>query len=183
MGNFHWGTEKIFIRSMKSLESGRLSIKAARTAQWWQTWLKTAMIDLRQHLSQSMEDTELMADMKLRGGENAPWISLLWRFSSLRGFGGKVCRRPRIFSSDGVCQGSPWLLLLPLCWRRWSLDPCVHLHYSWWWEVQTSRISQLGRFPTRRDLSAFRGQTCVFLACWFFSNESVRSLSASRGHF
>ena len=54
-----------------------------------------------------------------------------------------------------------WLFQLLLCWRWWSLNPCLYLHYPWWWKVQTSRRSQLERFPTHWDLSAFRGQTWV----------------------
>ena len=45
------------------------------------------------------------------------------------------------FSSDNVCQGSHWLFQSLLCSRWWSLNPCLHLHYSWWWEMQTSRLS------------------------------------------
>ena len=37
--------------------------------------------------------------------------------------------------SDDVCQISHWLFQLLLCWRWWSLNPCLYLHYSWWWEV------------------------------------------------
>ena len=68
---------------------------------------------------------------------------------------------PRGFSSDNVCQGSHWLFQTQLCWRCWLLNPCLYLHCSWWWEEQTSHLSQLGRFPTHWDLSAFRGQTWV----------------------
>ena len=35
---------------------------------------------------------------------------------------------PKVFSSDGVCQGSHWLFWSPLCWRWWSLNLCLHLH-------------------------------------------------------
>ena len=92
---------------------------------------------------------------------------------------------PRVFSFDDVCQGSHWLFHSLLCWRWWSLNPGLYLLCSWWWEVQTSHLSWLGRFPTHWDLSAFRGQTWVLfvLACWFFSGEGRRSSSASRGHF
>ena len=90
-----------------------------------------------------------------------------------------------VFSSDDVCQGSHWLFQSPLCWRWWSLSPCLYLHWSWWWEVQTSHLSLLGRFPTRWNLSAFRGQTWVLcvLACWFLSCKGGRSSLASRDHF
>ena len=91
----------------------------------------------------------------------------------------------RFFSSDDVCQGSHWLFQSLLCWRWWSLNPCLYLHCSWWWEVQTTRLSKLGRFPTHWDLMAFQGQTwvlCVF-AYWFFSGRGGKSSSASRGHF
>ena len=44
----------------------------------------------------------------------------------------------------------------------------VCLCCSWWWEVQTSRLSQLGRFPTHWNLSVFEvglvrlSRSCVF---------------------
>ena len=69
------------------------------------------------------------------------------------------------------------------CVKRWrSSNHCLHVHYSWWWEVQTSCLSQvsniLGSFT-------FQGQTWVLcvLACWFFSGEGGRSSSASCEHF
>ena len=36
---------------------------------------------------------------------------------------------------------SDWLFQSLLCWRWWSLNLCLHLRCSWWWEVQTSRLS------------------------------------------
>ena len=48
---------------------------------------------------------------------------------------------PRVFSFDNVCQGSQLLFQSLLCWTWWSLNPCLYLHYSWWWEVQTSCLS------------------------------------------
>ena len=45
---------------------------------------------------------------------------------------------PRVFSSDDVCKGSHWLLQPLLCWRWWPLNPCLHLHYSWWWACVSS---------------------------------------------
>ena len=39
------------------------------------------------------------------------------------------------------CKGSHWLFQSLLCWRWWSLSPCLYLHCSWWWEVQTSCLS------------------------------------------
>ena len=89
-------------------------------------------------------------------------------------------------SSYMVCQGSHWLFQSLLCWRWWSLNPCVCL---WWWEVQTSRLSLFGRFPTHWDLSAFQGQFWVlfWLADSFglliLFRRSWRSSSASHGHF
>ena len=76
-------------------------------------------------------------------------------------------------SSDDVCQGLHWLFRSLLCWRWWSLNPGLYPYCSWWWEVQTSRLSYLGRFPTHWDFSANRGQTWVLcvLACWLFSDE------------
>ena len=44
-------------------------------------------------------------------------------------------------SSDDVCQEFHWLFQSLLCWRWWSLNPRLYLHCSWWWEVQTSRLS------------------------------------------
>ena len=66
---------------------------------------------------------------------------------------------PRIFPSDDVCQGSRCLFQSLLCWRWLSLNLCLHLHCSWWWEVQTSSLSLLGSFPTHLDLATFWGQT------------------------
>ena len=54
-----------------------------------------------------------------------------------------------------------------LCWRWWSLNLCLYLRCSRWWEVQTSRLSKLGRFSTRWDLSALRGQTWVLRVLFF----------------
>ena len=94
-------------------------------------------------------------------------------------------RWPRFFSSDDLCQGSHRLFQSLLCWRWRSLNPCLHLHYSYWWEVQTSRLLYLRRFQTHRDLSAFLGQTWDLNAfsCWFFSDEDEISSPASQGHF
>ena len=51
-----------------------------------------------------------------------------------------LCSDPGFLSFDDVCQGSHWLFQSLLCWRWWSLGPCLYLHCSWWWEVQTSRL-------------------------------------------
>ena len=47
---------------------------------------------------------------------------------------------PRAWFSNDVCQGSH-RQFKPLCWRWWSSNPCLHLHYSWWWEMQLSHPS------------------------------------------
>ena len=67
-------------------------------------------------------------------------------------------------SSDDVCQGSHWLFQSLLCWRWWSLNLCLYLRYSWWWEVQFAAYHSLEGFQHVGIFQLFevKLESCVF---------------------